>query len=638
MDDRIPSQEEYSAGSASHLDTSVTAHVVNAYRPLHRAFMITTMAYYAFVTAAHFPDESGLDLLVLAGLSSITAICAFLVWRTVAGRDISVTRIELLNGCVHLLMLLNVLAYQFVHYEPAKLVYFPLLAVAFALSAVSQRSAVVSVLAALAAMLLVVWLRDPGSLGPYVFITIATAVTCIGLSSFLRGVIEREIGARITSETAQHETHRMSEANARFANADFLTELPNRRQFMQALSDLTATETGGAAAILDLDGFKGINDAFGHGAGDRVLVEVARRLATGRPAGTVVARIGGDEFGLLYKGDIDVSALIADTAAILGLCRAPFHLDTTISRLGGSLGVATVLPGDTADSVLDRADYAVYEAKHKRKGRAVFFSTEHEERIQRVRLTERSMLKADLEQEITAVFQPIINAQTGATIGYEALARWQSPELGEVSPGAFIPIAERLGLEPTITRCMVRHALDLAARLPDKQRVSVNLSVHDLASTDAMRMLSNILSADPVKPCRVDFEVTESAVMRDIGEAIEALLVLLAHGSRISLDDFGTGHSSLSRVHMLPLDRIKIDRSFITDIATNRASRAIVKTTIDLCQNLGVSCVVEGTETLEQVNAVRALGATLFQGYYFGRPVAASMVQLDDNKAASSAA
>ncbi len=602
---------------------TVTEHLVASYRPLHRIFMLTATAYYSFVTFAHFKDEAGLDLLILAGTSATTAIAALVIWRIVASLNVSVLRIELLNGLVQLLMLLNVLFYHMVHYEPAKLVYFPLLAVAFAMSSVTQRSLIISVATAIAGMILVIMLASPSSIGPYVFISIATAVTAIGLSNFLRGVIEREVGARLKTEAAMRESRRMAEANARLANADFLTGLPNRRQFMQSLSIMVEARQGVIVGLIDLDGFKGINDAFGHGAGDRVLIQVARRLNEMMPPEGLVARIGGDEFGLLMPGQHDALAVLTGAEQVLVAIRTPFELGSAVAQISGSMGLADAHPDDTAESVLDRADYAAYEAKHHNNGGVIVFSEQHLADIQQTRQTERALLQADFDTEIIPAFQPIIDARTGLVCGFEALARWTSVELGPVSPARFIPMAERLGLVPRITERMVRHALDLVAQLPAPLRVSVNLSVHDLASADTMRRLSDILAATPGGPSRLDFEITETAVMRDIDEANQALLILLAHGARISLDDFGTGHSSLSRVQKLPLDRIKIDRSFVANIQTDRASQAIVKTTLDLCQNLGISCVVEGAETLEQVNALRKLGAVLFQGYYFSRPLTA---------------
>lgn len=635
--------EGQTAASVSTVDSvsvqkSLAEHIAVAYRPLHRGFLIATMAYYSFVTFAHFPDESGITLVVMASISAVTALYSVLLWRIVETRQLSVGGLELLNGVLHLLMLLNVLAYQLAHYEPAKMVYFPLLAVAFAMSSVTQRSVLISVAAALGSMLLVARSSEPDSFGPYIFIAIASAVTCIGLSTLLRGVVQREVTARIRSEAAQLATLELSEKSARLANIDFLTGLPNRRHFMQMLTDMVEQADGVVVCIVDLDGFKGINDAYGHAAGDQVLVEVARRLQGDGRLKPAVARIGGDEFGILLPGKPDAEILQGWSQMLITQLKQPFYLDAAVARLGGSLGIAESLEGDSAETILDRADYAAYEAKHHHKGGLVVFGEQHQATISHTHKIERALLQASFEHELVPVFQPIINIATGRPESYEALARWHSPELGQVSPASFIPIAERLGLIPRITQCMVRHALDLAAKLPDQQRVSVNLSMHDLASADAMYNLSAILAASDLKPCRIDFEITETAVMHDSQEATTALNVLLAHGARISLDDFGTGHSSLSRVQTLPLNRIKIDQCFVANVETSRASQAIVKTTLDLCQNLGISCVVEGTETAEQIVALRALGATMFQGYYFSRPVSAAVVLEGQSKKPRSSA
>lgn len=606
------------------------AYLSRAYRPLHKSFLITVVVYFAYVTVAHLFEQVGSDAWILSGFSLLTLITgAAALAFTAAGRLARPAQVEVVNGVVHMALLSNVIAYQFLHYDPSRLVYFPLLAVAFALSAISRRAMLASVIVTLASMLgIVVWF-DPGAVQSHILFTVATAFTAIGLSTFLHGVLSREVTARIVADRVAAEALAISAENARLAKIDALTGLPNRRRFFELVeAALLARPERPAlvAGIVDLDGFKAVNDVFGHGIGDRVLLEVGERLTAGGRLPAVIARMGGDEFGILIEGDPSDQALV-DNARDLADCLVPaFRFETAVATLSGSFGFARARAGDTAASVLDRADYAAYEAKHRVRGRAVLFSQHHEELIVAERKLERALLHADLETEIVPVFQPIVDGVTRITIGYEALARWHSPELGDVSPAVFIPMAERLGLVPRITQSMTRHVLEAMPLLPRGMRVSVNLSPRDLASSDAMRAISAILGTAAIRPCLIDFEITETAVMNDIGEAMEALLVLMAHGARISLDDFGTGHSSLSRVQLLPLDRIKVDRSFVTAIETDRASQAIVKTTIDLCRNLGVSCVVEGVETERQLAALQGLGARYFQGYLFGRPAPVSQI------------
>ncbi|WP_421760701.1 putative bifunctional diguanylate cyclase/phosphodiesterase [Devosia sp.] len=604
------------------------ALMAEAYLPLHKSVLITVIVYYSYVTAAHFIDETGGALALLAAMSAVTVLCGVVVLVLTLRRALTPVQLELAQCALHLCMLGNVAIYQFLHYTPAKLVYFSLLAVAFALSATTLRLVLLCVLFTLGTMLATVWLFEPSAISTYIFIAIATGFATIGLSQFVRGVIQREVLARIKADNIATEALAVSAENARLAKVDPLTGLPNRRRFFE-LVDLALAEHPGDPALLvgvvDLDGFKAVNDIFGHSTGDRVLVGVGERLSVSGRLPALVARMGGDEFGILVRGRHPES-LIREFAADLASALEPaFRFEGAVATLSGSFGFSRGQPGDGAADILERADYAAYEAKSSARGSAVIFSAEHEALIVAERQLEREILQADLEAEITPVFQPIVDATTNEVVGYEALARWHSPTLGSISPARFIPMAERLGLVPRITQAMVRNVLAAMPMLPENTRVSINLSPRDLSSPAAMQALAGILGTAP-RPCRIDFEITETAVMRDIGEAIEALLRLMAYGARISLDDFGTGHSSLSRVQQLPLDRIKVDQSFVAAIETDRTSQAIVKTTIDLCRNLGVSCVIEGVETESQLAALRALGARYCQGYLFGRPTPAAQI------------
>lgn len=233
---------------------------------------------------------------------------------------------------------------------------------------------------------------------------------------------------------------------------------------------------------------------------------------------------------------------------------------------------------------------------------------------------EQLLLTADLDDEIYVVLQPQFDMVAGKTTGFEVLARWRSPVLGEVSPGDFIPMAERIGQVGRITQVVLRKAIVLSARLPRGVRLSVNLSAHDIGSPAAIAAIKAQFDGLDTTPA-IDFEITETAIVRDLDQAREALSDLLALGSRIALDDFGTGHSSLTHVQRLPLHRIKIDRSFVADVTSDQTSRAIVKTMVDLCRNLGMSCVFEGIETEAQLEALVGLGGTVMQGYFFGRPM-----------------
>ncbi|WP_332689431.1 putative bifunctional diguanylate cyclase/phosphodiesterase [Devosia sp.] len=453
-----------------------------------------------------------------------------------------------------------------------------------------------------------------------------------GLMSILFGNY-RDFGALVASRAAmerkQVETQRLSDENNRLANMDSLTGLPNRRSFDRQLNEtLAAAQAAGntiAVARLDLDSFKAINETFGQITGDRVLAEVARRLMALRKADTFVARLGADNYALIMQGELHEASLRTRGEVLSNAMRLSFDLPNAIIHLSASLGFATSRPGDTAEMLYDRADYATSIAKHEARGTAVIFSERHAKEISKVRTLEHALRTANLDEEIHILFQPQFDIALNRTTGYEVLARWRSPTLGNVSPTEFIPMAERIGMISKITQTVLRKALAASVRLPKSLRLSVNLSAHDLASITAIGAIVAMVTRAGT-PCRIDFEITETAVMRDMNQANEALLSLLALGSRIALDDFGTGHSSLTHVQKLPLDRIKVDRSFVAEVTTDPTSRAIIKTTVDLCRNLGISCVFEGIETEQQLDALLGLGGTVMQGYLFGKPMTEEMV------------
>jgi diguanylate cyclase (GGDEF)-like protein len=437
------------------------------------------------------------------------------------------------------------------------------------------------------------------------------------------------VASRTEMVREQAETQRLSDENYRLANVDGLTGLPNRRSFdreLQAALELAEAEHRQiAVARLDLDSFKSVNDIFGQITGDRVLEEVTRRINLLRRPSTFVARLGANSFALILSGATDDASLQVFGDVLTAAMRPSFEMKLVTVHLTASAGLAASTPGDTAETLFDRADYVTGVAKREARGHAVVFTGRHAEDLSRVRRMEHALHTADLDKEIHILLQPQFDIALNRTTGYEVLARWRSPMLGDVSPVEFIPLAERTGVISKITQAVLRKALGVSAKLPKTVRLSVNLSAHDLGSTTAMEAIA-MLVEQAGKPCRVDFEITETAVMGDIAHANEGLLALLALGSRIALDDFGTGHSSLTHVQKLPLDRIKVDRSFVNEVTSDPTSRAIIKTTVDLCRNLGISCVFEGIETEQQLDALLGLGGTVMQGYLFGRPMSEDKV------------
>ncbi|MDV6332342.1 putative bifunctional diguanylate cyclase/phosphodiesterase [Asticcacaulis sp. 201] len=430
---------------------------------------------------------------------------------------------------------------------------------------------------------------------------------------------------------SQGETRRLSDENFRIANLDLLTGLPNRRWFFTELhrqqASAAASGRGFAVGIIDLDGFKPVNDTYGHATGDRVLTEAAQRIQTACNTSVILCRLGGDEFGFLMDGNPAPEDLQALGNAINDVVSLPFSIGGSHAPLGCSIGVAFYpRSADTAELLFERADYALYHAKRHLRGQMVIFSTEHEEQIRSHGAMERALLAADLDTELSMVFQPIVNLKTGRAVAMEGLARWQSPSLGAIPPDQFIALAERTGLIRSVTKALLKKALAAAISWPDSLRISFNLSAHDLSDAESVVQIIALVNQSGINPKRIDFEITETAMTHDFQQAYAAVRTLKAMGAGVSLDDFGTGFSSLSHVHRLPLDKIKVDRSFITDLGRNSVSLKIVKSLTALCTDMGLDCIVEGVETEAQLAILRDLGCTLAQGYYFARPMPAEAV------------
>jgi diguanylate cyclase (GGDEF)-like protein len=424
---------------------------------------------------------------------------------------------------------------------------------------------------------------------------------------------------------------RAKDENQRLANLDMLTDLPNRRQFFHDL-DALCEQAGArgdhvAVAIADLDGFKPINDTHGHAIGDKVLRVIADRIAVRHGLFLRAYRLGGDEFALIAVGDADGATLLTEARDLIRTIGEPVELGELIVSTGCSIGIA-VFPdkAPTPGLLYERADYALYHVKRSGRNEALLFTSEHEQQIRSQGAIEQALRSADLGEEFYLVFQPIVRSRDGMPLGFECLARWRSPILGEVSPGAFIPIAEQSGLIASLTPVLLRKALREALLWLGDLKVSFNLSPHDIASRERTRDIITLIRSSGVCPSRIDLELTESALLHNFDVVRENMEALKAVGANISLDDFGTGYSSLSHVHALPLDKIKIDRSFVRHINDNASSQTIVRSMLTLCRDLNMACIVEGVETLEQLTTLSELGCEQIQGYYFAKPMPASEV------------
>lgn len=439
------------------------------------------------------------------------------------------------------------------------------------------------------------------------------------------------VESRRVLQEQQAKTLALSDENFRLANLDSLTDLPNRRSFFSALQKRISSGDAGNTVILgvlDLDGFKPINDTYGHPVGDALLCRLADRIVHVGGEDIQLYRLGGDEFAILFEArDIDQAQLLG--SRICQAVREPFAMTACTARISGTMGLASYpdMAGDSSE-LFERADYAMYRAKRgEGRGEVWVFTEQDEGEIKRGSILETALKGADLEAELSMVFQPIVDIKTSRTVGFEALARWNNPELGRVSPYEFIPSAERAGLIGEVTIVLLRKALAAAETWPSHMRLSFNLSVADIASPENLLRITSIIGQSDISPHRIDLEITETAMVKDFASFMTAVAALKSIGVCISLDDFGTGFSSLRQVHQLPLDKLKVDRSFVTDVDKNLSSQKIIRSLVALCDDLKLDCVIEGVETADELDAIRELGCQLVQGYYYSKPLASDDVR-----------
>jgi diguanylate cyclase (GGDEF)-like protein len=455
----------------------------------------------------------------------------------------------------------------------------------------------------------------------FVAMAINLLLVCAGMMSVLL-TNYRNFESMVVSK---QRSDALSSENFRLANLDSLTGLANRRAFFAELEvELEKARASGnrlALGVMDLDGFKAVNDLYGHSVGDRLLVQVANRLSKTLTASKPF-RLGGDEFAIIAPLPPENDRLVTNANAVTARLREPYHMPEGTVHISASMGIA-VFP-DLAlsrEQLFDRADYALYHAKRRLRGGAVLFDTDHAEQINADARIESVLKQADLEKELSVVFQPIVDIRDEVTVGFEALARWDSPTLGKVSPACFIPIAERAGMVGALTRPLLRKALVAASRWDAHLRLSFNLSAHDLNTNDSVLGIIAIIESSAFDPQRLDLEITETAFTHDVQQVTQSVEILRRLGCGVSLDDFGTGYSSLTRLHALPLTKFKIDRSFVTNLHQRPASGKIVKSLLTLSADMGLDCVIEGVETEEELAAVKALGGTCVQGYLFSPPL-----------------
>lgn len=423
---------------------------------------------------------------------------------------------------------------------------------------------------------------------------------------------------------------RKSEAKiAHMAHHDGLTDLPNRiclrERLEHALVGERREDRSLAVLILDLDRFKEVNDTLGHPAGDTLLKTVAERLRGCVRETDTVARLGGDEFAIACSVEDSATESAALAKRIIEVLSEPFDLTGNRATVGTSIGIALApADGRDADSLVKNADLALYRSKSEGRGTYRFYEPEMDQRMQARRKLESDLREALANGEFALHYQPLVNLERNEVCGFEALLRWTHAERGNVPPTDFIPLAEETGLIVPIGAWVLRQACMEAANWPDHLKIAVNLSAAQFKSCDLVQTVISALAAAGMAARRLEIEITESVMLQDADGAFTVLSRLHDLGVRIALDDFGTGYSSLSNLRKFPFDKIKIDRSFVSDLsAANVDALAVVRSVAQLGVSLGMSTTAEGVETKDQLDRVRAEGCTEMQGFFICPPVPA---------------
>ncbi|HEX8284944.1 MAG TPA: EAL domain-containing protein [Pyrinomonadaceae bacterium] len=416
---------------------------------------------------------------------------------------------------------------------------------------------------------------------------------------------------------------------------DALTGLPNRALFMDHVKmAIQRSRRSGdrlfAALFLDLDRFKIINDSLGHMVGDQLLVGIAHRLEACLRPGDTVARLGGDEFTILLEDLTGTEDALEVARRVQEAVTQPFNIGGHEVFTTASIGIALSNTGyERAEDLLRDADTAMYRAKMEGKKRHVVFDKAMHDRAMELLQIETDLRRAITRKEFFLNYQPIVNLETGKVASFEALVRWRHPERGLVMPGEFVPVAEETGLIVPLgmwvlnEACRQMRAWQKLGLADEGVTISVNLSSRQFSQTDLIEQVSSALRESGLRAVNLKLEITESMVMENIDTAIDMLMQLRDLGVGLSIDDFGTGYSSLSYLHRFPIDTLKIDRSFVTQMTDNAENAEIVRTIVTLARSLDMNVIAEGVETKEQLRRLGSLGCDYGQGYLFSRPVGA---------------
>lgn len=416
------------------------------------------------------------------------------------------------------------------------------------------------------------------------------------------------------------------------AFTDPLTGLGNRYRLRDKVRQLAAERADDPApftiGIANLDGFKPINDLFGPDAGDEILCQVAHRLSACMPAGATATRHSGDEFAFILPLVFERSGAERIGAMFKEVLSAPYDLGDRHVRLSASFGFAVYpFAGEDFEELVKSAETALYRSKRRGTGRVTVYSSEIAQEMRRATQIEQALRNAIIADEIEVHFQPIVSLDDDSVVGFEALARWTDADLGFVSPAVFVPLAEERGFIDSLTDALLRKAAAEAVSWPEELFLSFNLSSAQLTDLRTSQNVLSIINRVGLDPRRLELEITETAVVADPETAQKIVDDLRSNGIKISLDDFGTGQSSLGRLLDFTFDKVKIDRAFVCRITNDRASEHIISAIVAMCRGLGLEVVAEGVEDFAEALKLKALGCGMGQGYFYGKPMDAEAVR-----------
>ena len=424
------------------------------------------------------------------------------------------------------------------------------------------------------------------------------------------------------SGTDLTETRRQEATIRQLAVTDSLTGLANRPQMQDNLERMLASpsQNGRSCALmmLDLDGFKGVNDTLGHPVGDALLVEVASRLLKVIDECGIVGRLGGDEFQILITG-LSRQELDELARKVIEVISKPYSVDRSTINISCSIGIAIADASSNAELLVRNADIALYAAKANGRAVSIFFEDDMLVKARRRKELEDDLRSALNRDELTLVYQPVVAIKSETLSGFEALLRWTHPTKGEISPAEFIPVAEDSGLVHAIGDWVIRNATQVLADLPDDLRVAINVSPIQFANPALLSTLANAIAESQIDPSRLELEITESVFLNCEDNTQKVFQALKRLGVRLALDDFGTGYSSLSYLQDTPFDKIKIDQSFVKGaIDPKSRNSAIIESIVALSDALNMETTAEGVEHQDEIELIRQLGCSHIQGYVYG--------------------